>query len=67
MKIAEIAAALRIASADMLVFALRNGDMDYPDEMVLPFITNFLTDDALRTLSTQGLPPSSPSTRPITW
>jgi hypothetical protein len=57
MKITEIAAALRIASASMLAFALKNGDVDYPDQMVLPFITNFLTDDALRRLSTEAAPP----------
>jgi hypothetical protein len=64
MKISEIAAALRIASADMMTFALKSGDMDYPDQMVLPFITNFLSDDALRRLSTQGLSPSCPAKVP---
>ena len=61
MKITEIAAALRMASADMLIFALRNGDMDYPDQMVLPFITNFMTDGALRRLSTDVPSRSSPA------
>ena len=48
MKISEIAATLRRAAVDMETLATTDGDLDYPDEIVLPFILNFLTDDPRR-------------------
>ena len=45
MKIIEIAARLRTVAANMEVLAIREGDLDYPDEMVLPFLAN---DNVLR-------------------
>jgi hypothetical protein len=45
MKITEIAARLRTVAANMEVLAIREGDLDYPDEMVLPFLANAFTDD----------------------
>ena len=45
MKLTEIAAHLRRAAVDMEKLATTDGDLDYPDEVVLPFILNFLTDD----------------------
>jgi len=42
-EISEIAAYLRKAATDMQEFAARNDDMDLPNQVVLPFITNFLT------------------------
>ena len=58
MKISAIADVLQKAATDMRVFAARNDDLDLPEEVVLPFITNFLTDERLRKLS--GFRPSGP-------
>jgi len=38
----------------MQAFAARNDDLDLPDQLVLPFIMNFLTDERLRKLSGDG-------------
>jgi hypothetical protein len=38
----------------MHAFAARNDDLNLPDEVVLPFIMNFLTDERLRKLSSAG-------------
>jgi hypothetical protein len=51
MKVTEIAAVLRSAATDMQVFVANNDDMNLPNEVVLPFIINFLTDKRLRRLS----------------
>jgi hypothetical protein len=51
MKINAIADVLQKAATDMRAFAARNDDLDLPEEAVLPFITNFLTDERLRKLS----------------
>jgi hypothetical protein len=51
MKINAIADVLQKAATDMRAFAARNDDLDLPEEVVLPFITNFLTDERLRKLS----------------
>jgi hypothetical protein len=51
MKITDIAAALQKAATDMQAFAARNDDLNLPDQLVLPFIMNFLTDETLRKLS----------------
>lgn len=53
MSISEIAAVLQKAGVDMEMLAARIGDLDFPDEVVLPFISNFLTDRALRDLKVQ--------------
>ncbi len=42
------------AAIDMQAFAARNDDLDLPDQLVLPFIMNFLTDERLRKLSADG-------------
>jgi hypothetical protein len=48
MKHSEMAAALRQAAADMQLIAIMDGDWEMPDEMVLTYISNFLTDTSLR-------------------
>ena len=48
MKHSEMAAALREAAADMQLIAIMDGDWEMPDEMVLTYISNFLTDPRLR-------------------
>ena len=48
MKHSEMAAALRGAAADMQLIAIMDGDWEMPDEMVLTYISNFLTDPSLR-------------------
>jgi hypothetical protein len=45
MKLTEIAARLRTIAANMEVLAIREGNLDYPDEMTLPFLVNAFTDD----------------------
>jgi hypothetical protein len=54
MKITDIVVVLHKATTDMQAFAARNGDLDFPDQLVLPFIMNFLTDERLRKLSAEG-------------
>lgn len=44
MKLTEIAAMLRKTAANMEALALEEGDLDYADEVVLPFVANCLTD-----------------------
>jgi len=51
MKITDIVAVLHKAAMDLQAFAARNDDFDLPDQVVLPFIMNFLTDERLRKLS----------------
>ncbi len=51
MKITAIAARLRKVAVDMEEMAARDGDLDFPDELVLPFIVNFLTDNRMLTFS----------------
>jgi hypothetical protein len=46
MKHSEMAAALR--KADTQLIAIMDGDWEMPDEMVLSYIGNFLTDPSLR-------------------
>ena len=47
MKISQIAAYLKKMSGEMEEFAARNDDMDLPEEVVLPFITNFITGNLI--------------------
>lgn len=54
MKVTDIVAVLNKAATDMQAFATRNDDLNLPDEVVLPFIMNFLTDERLRKLSADG-------------
>jgi len=54
MKITDIVVVLHKATTDMQAFAARNGDLNLPDQLVLPFIMNFLTDERLRKLSAEG-------------
>jgi len=44
MKIATIAARLLQTAIDMEILAAADGELDFPDELVLPFIINALTD-----------------------
>ena len=44
MKITTIAATLRKVAVDMEIMAAIDGDLDFPDELVLPFIINAVTD-----------------------
>ena len=39
---------LHKAATDMQAFAAKNDDLNLPDQVVLPFIMNFLTDEGLR-------------------
>ena len=50
-KVTEIAVVLRRAATEMQAFAVNNDDLDLPNELILPFIINFLTDKRLRKLS----------------
>jgi hypothetical protein len=54
MKITEIVAVLEKAATDMKAFAARNDDLNLPDQIVLPFVMNFLTDNSLRKLSAES-------------
>jgi len=45
MKLTSIAARLREVAINMEAFSAREGDYDFPDEMVLPLIVNAFTDD----------------------
>ena len=47
MKLTQIAAKLRKTAADTEALAAKEGDLDFADEVVLPFIANCLTDDNL--------------------
>jgi hypothetical protein len=53
MRISEIAAVLHKAAVDMQAFAANNDDLNFPDQVVLPFVINFLTDKGLRKFPTQ--------------
>jgi len=44
MKITMIAAKLRQTAVDIEIMAAMDGDWDFPDELVLPFIINAVTD-----------------------
>ena len=44
MKITTIAAKLREVANEMDIMAAMDGDWDYPDEIVIPFIINAVTD-----------------------
>jgi len=46
--------AAKLIAVPMQAFAARNDDLNLPDEVVLPFIMNFLTDERLRKLSADG-------------
>ncbi len=61
MRISEIAAVLQKAAVDMQAFAANNDDFDFPDQVVLPFVMNFLTDKALRKFPTELATQSSPA------
>jgi hypothetical protein len=47
MKITEMAVRLRKVAVDMEEMAAKDGDLDFPDEVVLPFILNALTDNRM--------------------
>ena len=47
MKLTQIAAKLRKTAADMEALAAKEGDLDFADEVVLPFVANCLTADNL--------------------
>jgi hypothetical protein len=46
-----MAARLRKTAVDMEEMAAREGDLDFPDELLLPFIVNFVTDNRMLTFS----------------
>ena len=52
MKITVIAAKLRQTAVDIEIMAAMDGDWDFPDELVLPFIINALTDKRILEEST---------------
>jgi hypothetical protein len=45
MTLTAIAARLRKVAADMELLAAKGADLDFPDELVPPFIVNAFTDD----------------------
>ena len=47
MKLTQIAAKLRKTATDMEALAAKESDLEFADEVVLPFIANCLTDDNL--------------------
>ena len=47
MKLTTIAAKLRMTAAEMEALAALEEDMDYPNEMVPPFIISWLTDPSM--------------------
>jgi hypothetical protein len=47
MNITEIAARLRTIAANMEVLAIREDDLDYPDETPLPFLVNAFADGSV--------------------
>jgi len=47
MKITAIAARLRKVAVDMEIMAAIDCDLDFPDELVLPFIINAVTDNRM--------------------
>jgi hypothetical protein len=52
MKLTVIAAKLHKIALDIEALAAKEGDLDFPDEMVLPLIKNAFTDDeVLRTFT----------------
>jgi len=55
MTISPIADVLQKTAIDMRAFAARNRDLELPEQVILPFIMNFLTDQLLRKLSAVGL------------
>ena len=62
MKLTEIAAKLRKTAVNMEALAAKEGDLDFADEVVLPFIANCLTDDNILRFSKQ--PPAATSETP---
>jgi hypothetical protein len=61
MKLTAIASILRMTAAEMEALAALGEDMDYPNEMVPPFIISWLTDPSmlstlLRALAADKLP-----------
>ena len=52
MKITTIAARLLQTAIDMEILAATDGDLDFPDELLLPFIINALTDKRILEEST---------------
>ncbi len=61
MKLTQIAARLRTVAANMETLAIRDGDLDYPDEMVLPFLANaFIDDSVLRFAEAASCSPETP-------
>jgi hypothetical protein len=64
MRVSQIAAYLDKMSAKMQEFAATHDDMDLPNEIVLPFIMNFLTGNLIEispviTASSDPLPESA--------
>ena len=54
MKVTAIAARLRKTAIDMEILAAKDGNFDFPDEVVLPFIVSAFTDDAALKFSTES-------------
>jgi hypothetical protein len=61
MRIREISAVLYRAAADLPAFAARNDDLNFADQVVLPFVMNFLTNEGLRKFPMQLPTGSSPA------
>jgi hypothetical protein len=59
-KITAIAARLRKVVVDMEIKAALDRDLDFPDELVLPFITNALTDKRMLEERPAAAPHESP-------
>jgi hypothetical protein len=54
MKLTLIAARLRKVAVDMEALAAIDGDLDFPDGLVLPFIINAVTDNRMLKFSKES-------------
>jgi hypothetical protein len=59
LKFSDLSLAFQESAADMQAFAIRNGDFDVPDEVVLSLIVNFQFDRRLRKLSISAEKPTA--------
>jgi hypothetical protein len=63
MRVSEIAADLENMSRKMKTFAATHDDMDLPNEIVLPFITNFITGNLIEISAVNRSPNATPESR----
>jgi hypothetical protein len=63
MRVSEIAAYLEKMARKMKKFAAKHDDMDLPNEIVLPFITNFITGNLIEISPVNRSPNAAPELR----